>query len=465
MKVILDLVVNHTSDEHTWFQAALADSTSKYRQYYIFKPGVDGHAPNNWRSLFGGSAWEKVPNEDQYYLHVFHKKQPDLNWENPKMRADIYQMINRWLARGIAGFRIDSITFIKKDQDFDSLPADGADGLVSVAKKARNRPGIAAMLTELHQQTFDKFNCVSIGEAPGVAYDEYQQYIGPQGYFSMIFDFHYVDIDVESGSEWWRRTNWTPTEFKQLLFKSQMSIQEVGWGANFLENHDQPRSLSKLITDTHYQNAIGAKALAILLMTLRGTPFIYQGEELGMLNAQRPSITDFNDISSVDNYQRAQQQGYSPSAALSFVNLRSRDNTRTPYPWNAETYGGFSQKTPWLAMDGHQATINHAQQVADRASVLNFYQRLIQLRQHSAYQDTLVDGTFAANQQVPANVIGFTRTGKQQLQILINLSSNNESVSVEGTPTVLINNYADVDCHGSQLVLKPYQAIIFEGQV
>ena len=206
IKIILDLVINHTSDEHPWFQEAIRDKNSPYRDYYIFKEGIE--PPNNWRSIFGGSVWEKLPNEDTYYLHVFDKKQPDLNWENPVLRKELYDMINRWLDRGISGFRIDSITFVKKDQDFASLPADGVDGLVSCKEKTRNRPGIEVFLNELKENTFDKYDCITVGEAPGVPYDEFSTFIGKDGYFSMIFDFHYADIDVESGSDWFKRTNW-----------------------------------------------------------------------------------------------------------------------------------------------------------------------------------------------------------------------------------------------------------------
>lgn len=222
--VMVDLVVNHTSDEHRWFQAALADPQSKYRDYYIFKPAVAGGAPNNWRSIFGGSAWEKVAGEENYYLHVFHKKQPDLNWENPHLREEIYAMINWWLDKGIAGFRIDAITFIKKDQDYASLPADSIDGLASIKSKSRNRPGIERFLNELKARTFNRRRCVTVGEAPGVPLEEYASYIGPDGYFNMIFDFHAADIDVENGSEWFKQRSWSVREFREALFASQRAF-------------------------------------------------------------------------------------------------------------------------------------------------------------------------------------------------------------------------------------------------
>lgn len=371
MKLILDLVVNHSSDEHAWFQAALADPESPYRDYYIFKAGKAGNLPNNWRSIFGGSVWEPVPNEDNmYYFHTFDKRQPDLNWENPALRQEIYEMINWWLEKGIAGFRIDSITFIKKDQDYGDVEIDGSDGLGSVKNKTRNRPGIEKFLTELNRETFQKYRCVSVGEAPGVPYDQYDQYIGEDGYFNMIFDFHYADVDVENGSEWFRRTNWQTQDLKELVFKSQNAIQKSGWGANFLENHDQPRSLSKYITDERYQNEIGAKALGTIFFFLRGTPFIYQGQEIGMKNFQRESIEDFNDVSSIDNYHRSLLEGFSKEEALNFVNQRSRDNTRTPFPWNATVNAGFSKSNEsWLKLTGDQAEVNAADQINRSDSV------------------------------------------------------------------------------------------------
>ncbi|UTI86087.1 alpha-glucosidase [Mammaliicoccus sciuri] len=318
IKIMLDLVINHTSDEHRWFKEALKNPNSPYRDYYIFKEGVENKEPNNWRSIFGGSVWEKLQNEDKYYMHVFDKKQPDLNFENPRLRNEIYNMINTWLDKGLAGFRVDSITFLKKDQQFESYQPDGSDGLVTCKHGTRNQPGIDIFLNELKENTFNKYDCVTVGEAPGVKYDELSDFIGENGYFSMIFDFKYADIDVESGSDWFKRTNWTTQEFKELLFNSQKEIQKVGWSANFIENHDQPRALSKYITDEKYQNYIGGSALAMMYFFLRGTPFIYQGQELGMTNFKRKSIKEFNDISSIDNYYRSIEEGFSEIGSIKF---------------------------------------------------------------------------------------------------------------------------------------------------
>ncbi len=454
LKIILDLVINHTSDEHAWFKEALKNKESKYRDYYIFKEGKE--LPNNWRSIFGGSVWEKVPNEDSYYLHVFDKKQPDLNWENAEMRRDIYDMINRWLEKGIAGFRIDSITFVKKDQDYSSLPADGVDGLVSCKEKTRNRPGIEAFLHELRRETFDKYDCVTIGEAPGVQYDEYPTYMGKDGYFSMIFDFHYADIDVESGSDWFKRTNWTTKEFKGLMKQSQLALQNAGWGANFIENHDQPRALSKLV-DQNYQSSESAIGLGAMYFFLRGTPFIYQGQELGMKNAKRLSISEFDDISSIDNYQRSMQEGFTKEEALYFVNQRSRDNSRTPMPWDNSQYGDFSLAKPWLGM-----TEEHPSIYATDNQVLVGYQKMIHLRQESTISGILKKGDISFLDSVPDNVVGYERIYlDENLISLTNLGTRIERVELDSDlQTIYFNSHRELTFKENEIDLLPYQSIL-----
>ena len=462
IKLIMDLVVNHTSDEHPWFKKALADPNSKYRKYYIFKPGVDGHAPNNWRSVFGGSVWEKVPGEDQYWMHVFSTKQPDLNWENSEMRQDIYDMINWWLDKGIAGFRIDAITYLKKDQDFASIPADEKDGTVNVDKKSQNRPGLGVILSDLKKHTFAKHDCMTVGEAPGVPYSQFSDFIGPNGYFSMIFDFHYTSIDVKNDNEWWVRPNWTTSEYKNLLFASQHATQKYGWSANFLENHDQPRSLSKLVKDPAYRNEIGAKALGTLLICLRGTPFVYQGEELGMTNFHRHNINEFNDISSINNYHVALKLGYKQNQAMHIVNSRSRDNTRTPYPWNGSKFGDFSAAKPWLGMSGDEDKVNNATERQDPKSTMNFYRNLIKLRNNSPYSETMIHGNIKQTYAVPENVIGFTRNNPSHVAVLINLSSQKQIIHDTHFNRLLSNNYDVLKQDQADITLNPYQAIIYE---
>ncbi|GMG61374.1 alpha-glucosidase [Tetragenococcus halophilus] len=455
IKIMLDLVVNHTSDEHEWFQKALADKNSKYRAYYIFKEGKE--RPNNWRSQFGGSAWEKVPGEDAYYLHLFGKEQPDLNWENPELRQEIYDMINRWLEKGIAGFRIDSITFIKKDQDFASLPADGVDGLVSCKSKTRNRPGIGEFLNELKRETYEKYNCVTVGEASGVDYKDYEEFIGKDGYFSMIFDFHYADIDVESGTDWFKRSHWQVRDFKELLAQSQETIQQAGWAANFIENHDQPRALSKLV-HPDFQNARSACGIGALYFFLRGTPFVYQGQELGMINAERRNIEEFDDISSIDNYYRGMEEGYSKEEALHFVNLRSRDNTRSPMPWNNEKYGGFSQVQPWLEMTEEYPTTN-----TQGSEVIAFYQKMIALRQTSEISQILIHGTIEFLSNVAENVIAYVREyNGERVYSFTNLGTDEEEVIwPKDIEQIFVNTHNNKNQDIGN-ILSPYQSILFK---
>ncbi len=462
IKVMLDLVINHTSDEHEWFKKALKYPNSKYRDYYIFKSSQNGNRPNNWRSLFGGSVWEPVPGENTFYFHSFHKKQPDLNWETPELRNEIYNIVNWWLNRGISGFRLDSITFLKKNQSFKSFPSDGNDGLVSCTKGTRNQPGLDIFLKELNKKTFSKHNCITVGEAPGVKYSQLDDFIGDNGYFSMIFDFHYADIDVESGSEWWKRTDWTVKDFKRLLFRSQDALQLAGWGANFIENHDQPRALSKYIQDPKYQNAIGAKALAAMYFFLRGTPFIYQGQELGMHNFTRSSIKEFDDVSSVDNYRRAVKEGFDHVQALQFVNLRSRDNTRTPFPWNILKNAGFSEANPWLSLTEGYQDLNCEEESAQKDSVLNFYKKMIQLRNSSENSEELVYGDIHELTEIPNEVIGYVRGSKQHFYSYTNLSSSSISIKISFKAKVLLNNYPSLNLENQKLKLKPYQTVLLK---
>ncbi|MHA3067181.1 alpha-glucosidase [Lacticaseibacillus saniviri] len=458
IKVIMDLVVNHTSDQHAWFQSAIHDPKSPYRDFYIFKQGRDGMPPNNWRSNFGkGSSWTAVPGEaNTYYHHVFSPQQPDLNWENPKLRQAIYQMINWWLKKGVAGFRVDAITFIKKDQDFAAISPDGVDGLGKVKRKAENRPGIEQFLHELNAETFKPANAVTVGEASGVAYDQLDQFIGDDGYFSMIFDFHYADIDVASGSEWYKKVDWSVAMLRDAIFKSQLAIQKVGWGANFLENHDQPRSIDKYIKDPAYRDARGAKVLGMLYFFLRGCPFIFQGQELGMRNAQRDAITEFNDVSSRSNYDRAIEEGVSAQLALACVNDRSRDNGRVPYPWQATANQGFNAgHKPWLAFAKQAPGVNAQDEEANPDSVWHFYQQMIALRQQSPLSQALIEGEFTPLSVTSDNVIAYQRGDR--VQVYINLSAEEVDIALPDGKVVL-NTIDQV----SQNHLAPYQGILIE---
>ena len=459
IKIILDLVINHTSDEHKWFEEAISNPESKYHDYYIFKEGQE--VPNNWRSVFGGSVWEKVKGRDEYYFHAFGKKQPDLNWENEEVRKTLYDMVNYWLEKGIAGFRIDAITFIKKDLTYKSLEADGVDGLVKCTKTSRNQPGIEKFLHELKRETFDKYNCVTVAEAPGVGYDELDDFIGEDGYFSMIFDFKYADLDVASGSEWFKRIPWTVKDLRERIMASQMAIQKYGWGANFIENHDQPRSTTKyLIEQQNNKDAI--KMLGAMYFLLRGTPFIYQGQELGMTNFERKLIDEFNDISSIDQYYRAIQEGLSEEEALKVINLRSRDNSRTPFPWNSSEYGGFSKVKPWLGMIENYEEINAEAQIGKEDSIYEFYKKMIGFRQNSSYSECLIYGNITAINTENDEVIAYTReSGNETIYCYFNFGQNSvfEPLNIK-SKKVIFNNLKEVENNEDGIILKPNQALL-----
>lgn len=479
IKIILDLVVNHTSDEHEWFQKALADPESEYHDYYIFKEGTQ--PPNNWRSVFGGSVWEKVFGRDEYYFHAFGKKQPDLNWENPALRRKIYQMINWWLDKGIAGFRVDAITFIKKDLSWKNLEPDGADGLAKCTRASRNQPGIGAFLRELREQTFDRYPCVTVAEAPGVPYDGLGDFIGPEGYFSMIFDFRYADLDVASGSEWFKRIDWTVKDLGDKIMASQTALQAWGWGANFIENHDQPRAATKYLRKAQH-NADAVKTLAAVYFFLRGVPFIYQGQELGMVNFQRSSVEEFNDLSSIDQYYRSMEEGCSPEEALRYVNLRSRDNARTPFPWDGGQYGGFSAAVPWLGMTREYPEINAQAQSGREGSVLEFYRDMIRFRQHGPFRDCLIYGGIEPLESSP-EVIAYRRyTESESLLCFFNMGESEavEMLPLRGTETggaaasdsgvtttacaaePVWSSCGTVHLRGAHLTLLPYQSVILK---
>lgn len=460
IKIILDLVINHTSDEHSWFQQALKDPASPYHDYYIFKEGYQ--EPNNWRSVFGGSVWEKISERDEYYFHAFGKKQPDLNWENPKLRNEIYEMVNWWLDKGIAGFRVDAITFIKKDLTWDSREPDGVDGLVKCTSASRNQPGIGEFLQELKEKTFDRHECVTVAEAAGVSYDELDQFMGENGYFSMIFDFRYADLDVASGSEWFKRIDWSVKDLNEKIIASQMAIQKYGWSANFIENHDQPRASSKYLRDDQY-NPDAIKMLGAMYFFLRGIPFIYQGQELGMHNFQWEKIDEFNDLSSIDQYYRSLEEGFDQKEALHFVNLRSRDNSRTPFPWTKEKYGGFSTHKPWLGMTEEYPSVNAEEQIGKEGSIYEFYKEMIAFRQSGPYKDCLIYGKICPVES-SENVIAYKRyTEDETIYCWFNFGNEESVEELESKNLKQIwSNDKTAQIENHKLRLQPFQALLLK---
>ena len=451
--IMLDMVFNHTSTEHKWFKKALAGE-KKFQDFYIFKKGEKGNPPTNWASKFGGNAWEYVEELESYYLHLFDKTQADLNWENPKVREEVYKNINWWLDKGIAGFRVDAINFIKKDQRYLDGPVDGQDGLSACFAYSRNQPGIEVFFDELKKETFEKHNCMTVAEAVGVQYKDLGIFIGEQGCFSMMFDFNYCNFDISEDEEWFKRQDWTTKQFKELLFTSQREVQKLGWIASFLENHDQPRAIDKFVLDKKEHNYYSQTMLAGMFFNLRGTPFIYQGEEIGMENFERKDISEFDDIGSHGQYQRALEEGFTKEEAMHFLNLRSRDNTRTPMQWDSSEYAGFSNHEPWLKMTGSQDKINVESQFNDPNSIYSFYKKMISIRKQ---EDILVYGDFEEINTVD-DVIGYKRTYQGQ-EILCFCNFTNKEQQIPKTQgNILLDNYNNYN----PTTLKPYQFIMIK---
>ena len=481
IKIILDLVINHTSDEHEWFLEALRNPESKYRDYYIFKRGENGLPPTNWRSHFGGSAWEKVEGEtdengnEMYYLHLFSKKQPDLNWENPEVREELYKMVNYWLEKGIAGFRVDAINSIKKDARYLNLPVDGADGFAYSIKYTLNQSGIEEFLGELAKKTFKKHNCMTVAETPLLEYERYNDFIGEDGFFSMIFDFSYSDLDMKKGGFYYSLRDIPTVELRNKIFESQLTQQKYGWGAPFLENHDLPRSLNKFFGKK--ANEANAKLLANVFFFLRGTPFIYQGQEIGMDNFVRNDISEFDDIASKDQYQRALGEGFSSEEALHFVNKRSRDNSRTSMQWDNSKNAGFSKDENsklWIKLTGSQAATNVADQINDKNSIFSHYKKMIDLRQNGKYSDCLTFGEFVPVKLENDEIIAYVRKYETQKVLCIsNFSKLKQEVKLSEIARVLgekeikigeilINNFDGFENDGEKVVLKGFQSLLVE---
>ena len=481
IKVILDLVINHTSDEHEWFLEALKNPESKYRNYYIFKRGKNGLPPTNWRSHFGGSAWEKVEGEadengnEMYYLHLFTKKQPDLNWENPEVRKELYKMVNYWLEKGIAGFRVDAINSIKKDARYLDLPVDGADGMAYNVEYTLNQPGIEEFLSELAKETFKKYNAMTVAETPMLEYERYNDFIGDDGFFTMIFDFSYADLDMTKGGFYYSLRDIPTVELRDKIFESQLTQQKYGWGAPFFENHDLPRSLNKFFGEK--ANETNAKLLANVFFFLRGTPFIYQGQEIGMDNFVRNDISEFDDIASKDQYQRALGEGFSSEEALYFVNKRSRDNSRTPMQWDNSKNAGFSKdenSKSWIKLTGSQATTNVADQINDKDSIFSHYKKMIDLRQNGKYSDCLTFGDFISVPLENEKFIAYVRKYKNQKVLCIsNFSELKQEVKLSEIAKalgekeikigeILINNFDGFENNGEKVVFEGFQSLLVE---
>ena len=427
MYIIMDLVINHCSDQHEWFQKALADPDGEYADYFYFRKGRNGNPPSNLRSYFGGSCWEPVPGTDKYYLHMFAKEQPDLNWENPLLREKLYEMINWWLEKGLAGFRIDAIINIKKDLDFPDFKPDGPDGLAGCWKMVDEVDGVGELLEDLKKHTFQKYEAFTVGEVFNMKEGELDAFIGENGHFSTIFDFS-AHILSEGEHGWYDAPPVDFKEWRKAITDSQLRVQKCGLEANIIENHDEPRGVSRFLPD-YGQNPTGAKMLGTISVLLRGIPFIYQGQEIGMQNAVWNTVDEFNDINTIDQYHTARDAGLTDKEALEACSRLSRDNARTPMQWNTQKNAGFTTGTPWLKVNDNYTEINMETQDADPDSVLNYYRKLIALRKSPAYKEVFTYGEFMPVYQNTCSVMAYYRKNEKQ-RILITANFGKEAVSL-----------------------------------
>ena len=461
MYILMDLVVNHCSDEHEWFRRACEDPDGKYGNFFYLRDKKDGELPTNWRSYFGGPVWEDLPGTDKQYLHVFHKKQPDLNWENPELREEVYKNINWWLDKGLGGFRIDAIINIKKALPFRNYAPDRDDGLCSIYAMLQEAKGIGEFLGEMRDRTFKKYDAFAVGEVFNEKPEEIPDFIGDDGYFSSMFDFNEA-IFGKSQKGWYDAQPVTPDDYKKCCFESQAKVGDIGFLSNIIENHDEPRGVSHYIPEGDCCEE-SKKMLAALNFMLRGLPFIYQGQELGMENVPFTSIEEVDDISSHDEYKVALEAGLSPEEALKAVSKFSRDNARTPMQWSDEANAGFTTGTPWLKVNPNYTSINAAEQRKNPESVWNFYKKLISLRKDPAYKETVVYGALEPVWEERHNLMAYYRKGDKTLLVVGNYQRESQEIVLPGGyQKVLLNNYRDVAEDNGRIRLYGYQVLILE---
>ena len=460
ISIIMDLVVNHCSSHHEWFQKALADPDGPYADYFYFIES--DKEPNNWESYFGGSVWEPVPGTNKYYLHSFHKDQPDLNWQNPVLREEIYKMINWWLDKGIAGFRIDAIINIKKDLEWRSLPSDRENGLVPVPESLVNAQSIEPFLQELKERTFAKYNAFTVGEVFNETDEELHFFIGKDGVFSSIFDFKQTMLGQE-GKGWFDHSLPTADELKESIFQAHERADSIGVLSTIIENHDEPRGVSHYIAEGQV-NDTSKKALGTIQILRKGIPFIYQGQEIGMENQVFESVEDFDDIATINGYHVAKEAGLSEEEALAAIAKYSRDNARTPMQWSAEPGLGFSDGPAWLISPKPDYSINVEDQEKDPDSILNYYRQLTALYRHPLYGNTIRFGDMIPAYRDRENIIAFERRGDKRLLVISNFQNRQATLELPAPiKTLVLNNTAGLFQEGDQVLeLAPYQTVVLE---
>ncbi|HEY9075500.1 MAG TPA: alpha-glucosidase [Anaerolineaceae bacterium] len=469
IRLVMDLVVNHTSDEHPWFLEARKSKTNPYRDYYIWRPGIDGHEPNNWRSRFGGSAWQFDPLTGEYYLHLFSKKQPDLNWENPKVRQEVYKMMHWWLQKGVDGFRMDVINMISKAPGLPDAPQQTADRYQNAGMHYLNGPRLYEYLGEMKREVLARYDILTVGETPGVTTQDAIRLTHEQeGFLNMVFQFEHMALDSDPKAPI-PRYSVAPlklTELKQLFTRWQKDLESKGWNSNYLDNHDQPRQVSRFGDDGRYR-VESAKLLAIFLHMLQGTPYIYQGEEFGMTNIAYPSIEDYNDIQTINTYHElVDEKGLDPQAVLEVIHAKSRDNARTPVQWDASPQAGFTTGKPWIKVNPNYPQINASQALSDPNSIFYTYQKLIQLRKQIP---AIVYGRYDLLLPDHEQIYAFTRTlESQQLLIVLNFSDQlavfnlPEQISFQSASLLIANYPVDPAQSPNQFTLQPYEARVYD---
>lgn len=463
MYILMDLVLNHCSDEHEWFKRACADPEGKYGKYFYLEHTSDPSSLCNWRSYFGGSVWEKLPgHDDYYYLHLFHKKQPDLNWENPELREDIYTMINWWFDKGLDGFRLDAIINIKKALPFRNYPADRPDGLAACTRQLHDASGIGEFLGEMRDRCFKGNDAFTVGEVFDMSDDQIEDFIGENGYLSSMFDFG-ACVFGQSQLGWQENRDITPDDYKNCIFDAQRKYDPVGFISNIIENHDEPRGVSRYIPDGD-QNPTSKKMLAAVYFMLKGLPWIYQGQELGMENLKLTSIDEVDDIGARDSYRVALEAGLTPEEALHMVEKYSRDNARTPFQWDASENAGFTAGRPWLRVNPDYKEINLADEKNDPDSVWQFYRKLVELRGSDRYKDVLVYGDFIPYLEGRHNLVAyFRKSGDRTLLVMANYQNGKRSFPLPSpVRKVILSNLESVSYDERNITLEGYQAVIME---
>lgn len=462
MHLLLDLVSNHCSDEHVWFREACRDPEGRFGKYfYIEERDPSGTLPNNWRSVFGGPVWEPLPGHpEKLYLHTFHKKQPDLNWENPEVREAVFQNAEWWLDRGIAGFRIDAITYIKKDLPFESGRADREDGLCYIERSEKSAKGLGEFLREMRDRVFAPRKAFTIGEVFDEQEDELEALIGQNGYFSSIFDFSHIAYGEERLG-WYSWKHATCEDFRQCVTASQKRIGRSGYFSNVLENHDRPRAASYYLPPEG-RTETGKKCLALAYYMLRGIPFIYQGQEIGMENYPFQSLDEFNDVSAIDEYQVARDAGLDEGKAFETACSFSRDNARTPMQWDDTPQAGFTSGVPWIRLNPDYIRINVREQEGREDSLLNFYRAMSRLRKSPEYFHTFASGDFEPVMEDQKGLLAYYRKEEKAVLVLANLKPQRQDVPIEFPFRLLLNNMETCQMEKGLILLKPWQGIVVE---